>query len=238
MKIETIVLDEKTNTKLTIYVQEPSSEMKDVSVKKGILILPGGGYQMCSDRESEPIALSYLQAGYNAFVLEYSLKEDSRFPKPLKDAEQALLLIREHASAWHVDPDKIACIGFSAGGHLASHLGASDVARPNALLLGYGAFIRSDGHGWSYPTVQVDAKFPPSFLFHTYEDGLVPVDTSLWLALELSKHKVPFDLHVFTKGVHGLSLGTDSVTWGEGYQAQPRFAEWLKLSLSWLDEIL
>jgi acetyl esterase/lipase len=237
MKIETIKLSNKDVT-LTTYIQYPSNEMEQMKKKPGILILPGGGYEFCSDREGEPIALAYMKAGYNAFVLQYSLKEQAQFPRPLEDAEEALSLIKKNAEEWYVFEDKIACIGFSAGGHLGSQLGASKVVRPNALILGYGAFIGSKRHGWDFPTVQVDAKFPETFLFHTFKDDLVPVDTSLWLANELSKRLIPFEIHVFRDGQHGLSLGDESVSWGDSYVADSHYQNWLPLSIEWLRKVL
>jgi acetyl esterase/lipase len=237
MLIKKVQVTEDKDVTLTIYIQHPSKEMESVKKKPGILILPGGGYEFCSDREGEPIALSYLKAGYNAFVLEYSLKEKSKFPRPLLDAEAALKMIRDNSEEWSTYKDKIAVIGFSAGGHLASHLGASKVVRPNALILGYGAFIRAEKFGWDYPTVKVDENYPETFLFHTYKDQVVPVDTSIWLAHELSKKKVPFEIHVFRDGQHGLSLGDESVSWGESYQADTHYQNWYNLTIEWLDKV-
>ena len=104
---------------------------------------------MTSDREAEPIAMRFLAAGYNAFVLRYSVKP-SVFPVALLEAAEAMRQIREHTDEWHVDVDAIAVIGFSAGGHLAANLATSasddvlaahgyapDAVRPNALMLAY-----------------------------------------------------------------------------------------------------
>lgn len=237
MNIKTIELSNK-DVALTIYIQHPSNEMKEMKKKPGILILPGGGYEFCSDREGEPIALAYMKAGFNAFVLHYSLKENAKFPRPLDDAEEALALIRKNADEWYVFEDKIVCIGFSAGGHLGSQLGASEVIRPNALILGYGAFIGSKRHGWDFPTVEVDENYPETFLFHTYADDVVPVHTSIWLANELSNHKIPFEIHVFRDGQHGLSLGDESVSWGDTYIADEHYQNWLPLSIAWLNKVL
>lgn len=237
MIIKKINLREGKNVTLTTYIQEPSHEMEPVQDKPGILILPGGGYQFCSDREAEPIALSYLKEGYNAFVLTYSLKEDSSFPNPLEDAEKALGMIRENAKEWHTIDNKIACIGFSAGGHLALSLGTSKVIRPNALILGYGAFIRAVEQQWDYPTPIIDKDVPETFLFHTYLDNVVPVDTSLFVAGELRKYDIPFELHVFRNGSHGLSLGNETVNWGNGFVSDKQYEKWLSLSVDWLNDL-
>lgn len=67
------------------------------------------------------MAQEYLRAGYHAFVLRYSVGwENAVWPNPLEDYDQAMELITAHAKEWHLIPEKIAVIGFSAGGHLAA----------------------------------------------------------------------------------------------------------------------
>ena len=52
---------------------------------------------------------------------------------------------------------------------------------------------------------------PPTFLWHTFEDATVPLENSLLYAAALRKNGVPFELHVFPEGEHGISLGTAQV---------------------------
>ncbi len=222
---------------LTCYIQTPSKELPYSNVKPAILILPGGGYEFCSDREAEPIALAYLNKGFNAFVLRYSVKEKAVPPRPLQDAEWAMDEILSNADEYQIDKDKIACIGFSAGGNLAALLATKGTIRPNALIVGYGV-MHSDVLYEKYPAIIVDEKTPETFLFHTYKDSLVPVDTSLYMASELSKHNIPFEIHVFRDGEHGLSLGTKELSWGENYQAEPRYQAWHDMSVEWLKVVL
>ena len=131
------------------YCLDNSEEVVPDRVRPSVLVIPGGGYEMTSDREAEPIAMQFLAAGFNAFVLRYSVKP-SVFPVALLEAADAMTMIREHAAEWHVDPDAIAVIGFSAGGHLAANLATStsddvlvahgydpDAVRPNGLMLAY-----------------------------------------------------------------------------------------------------
>ncbi len=73
---------------------------------------------------------------------------------------------------------------------------------------------------------QVTSETPPTFLWHTAEDASVPVENSLLFAAALSQHRVPFELHVYTRGAHGLGLA----------ESQPRAASWMGLSISWLEE--
>lgn len=91
-----------------------------------VLVLPGGGYHHLAAHEGEKIALSYLAAGINAFVLHYSITSnnpDMRYPMPLVDASNAIKHIKDNAEKYNINPDRIFVLGFSAGGHLASMLG-------------------------------------------------------------------------------------------------------------------
>lgn len=74
---------------------------------------------------------------------------------------------------------------------------------------------------------QVTAQTPPTFLWHTANDGAVPVENSLLFAAALSRHQVTFDLHVFADGPHGVGLALD----------RPALALWTQLCASWLGEI-
>jgi acetyl esterase/lipase len=56
--------------------------------------------------------------------------------------------------------------------------------------------------------LQVKADTPPCFIWHTWDDGVVPVENSMLFASALRKNKVPFDFHVYQKGAHGMGLGT------------------------------
>lgn len=139
---------------LTGYLRQPSETMPDYGVRPAVVILPGGGYEYCSPREWDPIAVQFLQAGYQVFVLEYTTTSKAAAPlryAPLTDVAGAVLHLRRNAEALHLDPHRVAVCGFSAGGHLAASsallagcepvckaLGA-DAAQlmPDAVVLGY-----------------------------------------------------------------------------------------------------
>ena len=104
------------------YVQARSHKLT-MPPRPAVVIFPGGGYDYTSDREAEPVANAYLAAGYSAFVVRYAVGADARHPHPLLDAAAAVALLRARAEEFYIDPHKIAVCGFSAGGHLAAHLG-------------------------------------------------------------------------------------------------------------------
>jgi acetyl esterase/lipase len=121
--------------------------------KDAMLVIPGGGYAtVCHYREGEPVALAYSALGYNTFVLNYRTAEPGDvYPKQLCDAVSAVLYIKENAERFHINPDRVFAVGFSAGGHLAASLATmynrpevaemlgrdTAAARPTAVVLSY-----------------------------------------------------------------------------------------------------
>jgi len=99
-----------SRAELVGYVIDNSLEMDPDRRRPAILIIPGGGYAIGSDRESEPVALQFLAAGYQAFVLKYSCAP-SRYPVALLEMAEAMSMIRGHADEWHVDAGRVAAIG-------------------------------------------------------------------------------------------------------------------------------
>jgi len=88
-----------------------------------IIICPGGGYVNVSAREAEPVAKPYFAAGYNTYILTYSVGEKAKSFYPLCQLAATIAHVRNHASEWNTAADQIAVCGFSAGGHLAASLG-------------------------------------------------------------------------------------------------------------------
>lgn len=139
----------ETRGELSCYLYEASRENGRKN-RPAVIIFPGGGYDYCSDREAEPVALRFLGAGLNAFVLRYSCVK-KKFPTALLEACAAVAYVRKNSKEFDIDPDKIIVCGFSAGGHLAASvschwskdfvcgpLGVSpEDVRPNGAILAY-----------------------------------------------------------------------------------------------------
>ena len=91
MKIETLKIGEAT---LTAYIQKNAPEIKNADRRPAVLILPGGGYEFVSNPENEPVALEYSAKGFQAFTLEYSVKEKGVFPVPETEVLRATAVVR------------------------------------------------------------------------------------------------------------------------------------------------
>ena len=221
---------------LTTYIQYNMTEMKQENRKRPtLLICPGGGYGMCSQRESEPIALAFIPFGMNAFILDYSVAPN-KFPTQIREVAAAMELLYEKQDEWHIDTEKITIIGFSAGGHLAAHYSTSfDIPEVrevfpqsksvNGSILSYPVIVSDKGkcHEGSfraltgeYPLSEenykrfsldncVDENTPPAFIWHTAYDKCVPVESALRYAMAMANNKRPFELHVYPYGDHGGS---------------------------------
>ena len=123
--------------------------------------------------------------------------------------------------------------------------------RPDALILAYPVISGGEcRHAGSFQNLlgenpepslreemslerQVSEQTPPCFLWHTVSDELVPVENSLLFANALRKHQIPFELHLYPDGVHGLSLATEETATPD-YPPNPHIAGWMPLCLEWL----
>jgi acetyl esterase/lipase len=149
----------------TLTVFDPPQGSENGSA---VVVLPGGSYMnLAAIHEGREVADWFTQRGFRAFVLSYRLSSHGYLlPVPLLDARRAIQTVRARALDYHIDPDRIVVMGFSAGGHLAALAATQPVAgnadaedpierapsRPDYLVLGYpwiGA-ISSDTSHLSY----------------------------------------------------------------------------------------
>ncbi|MBC8059096.1 MAG: alpha/beta hydrolase [Clostridiaceae bacterium] len=123
--------------------------------------------------------------------------------------------------------------------------------KPNALILCYPviscleeiahreSFYNLLGHNQEeeiYESMSLENHInkdtPPTFIWHTFDDCSVPVENSLLFARGLRKHNIPFEMHIFPKGVHGLSL-CDERTGNNAELINPYVAKWFKMCIDW-----
>ena len=115
-------------TGLDIYCRGRTGLLADDGARWAVLILPGGGYERIAPAEGEPVALAFLAAGIQAFVLSYSVLP-ALWPRQFLEGAAALAWMRANAPELGFRPDQVAVCGFSAGGHLAGCL-AGGYAEP------------------------------------------------------------------------------------------------------------
>jgi len=177
----------------------------------GILICPGGGYRhLAIHKEGHQVADWLNTLGVAGFVLKYRLDRE----EALQDARRALSLIRTRAEEYHLEPDRIGVLGFSAGGHLAVNLathygpgrsGAGDAVdrtscRPDFMVPVYVSVRGLDLQALITP------ESPPAFIVGATDDHITPPENSIALYRALVAVGVPAELHLYEHGGHGFGL--------------------------------
>ena len=105
-KIDISVDSYQETAALYTYFLDNSPEMIPDRKRPLVLICPGGGYEMTSDREAEPVAIQYIAKGYQAAILRYSVKP-AKYPLALLQLAKAVAHLREYADEYHIDTEKI-----------------------------------------------------------------------------------------------------------------------------------
>ena len=238
MRVETMILNEERNVSLTAYIQGVEGEF-GFKKRPAMLVLPGGGYTICSDREADAVAMAYAKAGFQTFILRYTVKAKGKWPLPLDDYEQAMECIKANESTWHVDCDKIATVGFSAGGHLCACAATLAKNKPAAAILVYPAILKDICDmcqpGMPQPNEYVKADTCPCFLVAARDDRTVAIKNTLMMELALAENNVPFESHIYSYGGHGFSTAAE---WIITNSVNERVSKWVDDSIGWLKEVL
>lgn len=202
-----------------------------------LIDFPGGGYANRAEHEGPLTARWFASRGIATFVVDYRTAADqARHPAMLEDGLAAIHTVRQRAAEFGYNPTKLGVLGYSAGGHLAAHCLTAYVDRTGAVslrpdfgILAYPVIhtqppfchensmrnlLRTENPTDSERAEvevlsRIDAQTPPTFLWHTVEDAGVPPENSLDFAIALRKAGVPFELHCYETGHHGLGLFTE-----------------------------
>lgn len=239
---------------LTVYLPD-----EKIATGKAVIICPGGGYGGVSIvKEGYHVAEEFNKLGIAAFILKYRDPSDltmkNRETGPLQDLQQAISRIRHEAKKWHINPNDVGVMGFSAGGHLAAsattHFNQAAAEflqgrnlRPDFSILIYPVISMMDtlthrgsqnnliGNGANLKTkqyysneLQVTKNTPPVFLVHAADDGAVKVENSLRFYDALLANKVPAGMLIYPAGGHGFGLINPSTD----NLWFPQVADWLE----------
>jgi acetyl esterase/lipase len=209
--------------------------LPETTMRMAVLVLPGGGFHhLAIDKEGYDVARWLNTIGIAAIVVKYRTEANTQqgvIMAAIADTKRALRLVRSRSQEWHIDPDRIGLLGFSAGGYLAAcaatdwdhgQTEATDPVeqigcRPNFVGLAYSVTPED-------VETRIDADTPSAFLVHAGDDQ-IPLEHSLRFYLGLRKAGVPAELHLYAKGGHGFGLGVHGgpiASWPE------QFAAWLR----------
>ncbi len=206
-----------TNPTITVYQAKNGNG-------KAIIMCPGGGYtRLAMDHEGHDMAAWFNTQGITYVVLKYRLP-NGHSEVPLSDAQQAVRMVRQHATEWGVDIHKVGIMGASAGGHLASTLATHFTVetRPDFQILLYPVITMDNAYTHKgsrenligkTPTkelettysneLQVTPETPKAFIALSNDDNAVPPQNGVNYYLALLKNKVSASLHIYPIGGHG-----------------------------------
>lgn len=215
------------------------------NTRAAVLVFPGGAYrELAIDLEGTEVCSWLNSIGVNCILLKYRVPNTGPYPKSdeaLQDAQRAMGMVRQHATAWHIDADRTGVIGFSAGAYLAAALSthfeqrlypAVDAAdqlscKPAFEMVIYPGYLALAEKNFEFnPGIPVTSTIPPTFLVQA-EDDPVHVENVIYYFLKLKQAGVPAEMHVFTLGGHGYGLRPTSLP----------ITHWPALASKWLHTI-
>lgn len=256
---------EQSEAKLYTYVLDNSPEIDQNRKRPAVIICPGGGYVTTSDREAEPVAIQMNAMGFHVFILRYSVQPATfptaltelatavayvrnRAEEWNIDANK--VIVTGFSAGGHL----AASLGvFWEREFLAERVKFDkDAYKPNGLILSYPVISSGvHAHQGSFQALlgdqqeelrerlslekQVNNQTPPTFLWHTFEDASVPVENSMLFAVALKKHNIPFELHIYPSGGHGLSLANEeSMNVQNNFGIQEECQNWIDMAGVWI----
>jgi acetyl esterase/lipase len=208
----------------------------DKATGTAIIIAPGGGHRMlCLGHEGDSLAEWFADNGIAAFVLRYRLARDEGSTytvddHAMADTRRAIRTVRSQAEQWHIRPDRIGILGFSAGGELAAlaamHSDAGEADNSDTIER---ASSRPDFQVLVYPgsskRFTVEKGMPPAFIVLGAQDR---PDISIGMAELYLKYKqagVPAELHIYSNAGHGFGYRPGSKNAAGAWPL--RLREWL-----------
>lgn len=241
-------VDNVTQPTMTIY------SPKGKNTGAAVTVFPGGGfYVLAIDLEGTEACDWLTSKGITCVLLKYRVPDSGphddaghqRYPKApmaLEDAQRTMRLIRFHAAEYHIDPNKIGVLGFSAGGYLVADISTNfdkriypvkDEAdkvscRPDFAVAIYPGHLQASRSGLGLnPKIPVTRETPPTFLLQAEDDHVDNVNDSLVYYIALKNAGVPVEMHLYAQGGHAFGLRRTNLP----------ITEWPQLVERWLQTI-
>lgn len=220
-------VDDVTQPTMTVY------SPKGKNTGAAVIVFPGGGfYVLAIDLEGSEACDWLTSKGITCVLLKYRVPDSGphgdagrqRYPKApmaLEDAQRTLGLIRFHAAEYHINPNKIGVLGFSAGGYLVADIStkfdkreyppvddADKVScRPDFAVAIYPGHLQASSNGLALnPKIHVSREAPPTFLLQAEDDHVDNVNDSLVYYIALKNAGVPVEMHLYAQGGHAFGL--------------------------------
>ncbi len=239
-------------TRPTMTVYRPNGRSNGATM----LVLPGGGFQaVATDLEGTEICDWVIQQGMTCVMLKYRTPQvwpntNGKQQRPkvllaLEDAQRAMVLLRQQASTYKIDPHKIGVIGFSAGAYLVTEMSNTELrtypptdaadrqsTRPDFAVIAYTARVLDNSKGKNslqlQPWVKISANAPPTLIIHAMNDPVDNIRQPMAYALALNDAGVRVDMRLYAKGGHAFGMRPT---------ADPITTEWPGQVKQWLRSI-
>lgn len=237
-----VYVDNVSTPTITVYSPQGHSN------GSAVVVFPGGGYNVLAiDLEGTEACDWLTSKGITCVLLKYRVPCAKTGPyrdcrTALEDAQRTVGLVRFHAAEWHIDPQRIGVLGFSAGGHMVAAISThfdkrlypsvdaadSVSCRPDFGVALYPGHLAVPERNFALnPDIRVTSRTPPTFLLQAQDDPVDPVENSLVYYAALRKAGVPAELHVFVKGGHAFALR----------RTEAPITRWPDLAETWLQTI-
>lgn len=236
MQISNVQLDQPYSS-LDIY-----HSASDVALP-AVVIVPGGSYQQIKERDSERVAITFATQAFQAFVVRYPVLEHRDYQAAKTAVAQAFDYIVDHAAELDVNPDQLGVIGFSAGGQLAAAYSNQPATKAKFAALGYPVIKPTIDDRMGVKTEDVSQlvtdQTPATFIWGAVNDDLTPyLDHVNAYAMMLAQHGVPFELHEFGTGNHGIALANKYTGIVNRDRVDRHMSRWFPLFLEWFAEVI
>lgn len=254
-----------TDFNLDTYWVDPISDFEEPTQRPLAIICPGGAFKFLTDREAQPIAFKFNALGMHALVLDYQLVEDDKTVYPLALQEMATTLnwLKTQSATHNIDLSKVVLVGFSAGSQVVANFNSIMLDKEQSVkVFPEELEVQPAANILCYPVIDLTLGWPkeeeeamkvapdiyywqaqehltkngkPTFIWQTVTDATVPVMNSILYAQKMEMLGIPFEMHLFGSGAHGLSLA-NYVTQNPGNEANLNEfdTKWWELCVNWL----